>query len=190
MKLNRILVPGILVTTVLLSAPSLSNAEIILAPPPNWQPAPVNNSTVKIWFQNSTNSIFGISTGANSEPNFTLPLAFVAPILAQIIADTGALESTDQLSFGKSNYGYRYFLNLSSLPMEQINATSLMLRDFGISHYVNDDSPLRAMIILTQKHDDLYAILFLSPRQNFDIVLNQIKPTIDSIQLTDFTAAN
>jgi hypothetical protein len=50
------------------------------------------------------------------------------------------------------------------------------------------DVPFKGMFILTQKQGDLYGIFFLSPRENFDFILNEIKPTIDSIQLSNSTA--
>ena len=50
------------------------------------------------------------------------------------------------------------------------------------------DVPFKGMLILTLKRGDLYGIFFLSPRENFDSVLNEIKPTLDSIQLTNSPA--
>ena len=166
----------------LLSTQSLTYAEIKVTPPLNWQPSPGNNSTSVAWFQNSTKSVFAIIEGQDS--NFTLPLAFMAPIAAQFLADSGALESADQLSFGHSNYGFRYFLNLSALPAMKEDAMFVMLNSFGFGHYASADVPMKLMIILTEKHKDLYGILLTSPRENFDSVLNEIKPTIDSIQLS------
>jgi hypothetical protein len=43
------------------------------------------------------------------------------------------------------------------------------------------------MLILTEKHSELYTIIFLSPQDNFDSVLNEINPTMDSIRLTVYT---
>jgi len=40
------------------------------------------------------------------------------------------------------------------------------------------------MLIATQKQDDFYGLGFESVRQNFDSVFKQIKPTLDSIELT------
>ena len=62
------------------------------------------------WFQNSTQSIFAII----KTPAQGFPLSFVAPIFAQAMAEMDLLESSDQISFGQSNFGYRYILNLSS----------------------------------------------------------------------------
>jgi len=39
-------------------------------------------------------------------------------------------------------------------------------------------------LIITQKHKELYAIIFLNPKEKFDSMLNQIQPTLDSIQLS------
>jgi hypothetical protein len=45
------------------------------------------------------------------------------------------------------------------------------------------------MMILTEKQGDLYAISLFSPRENFDSKLNEIQPTIDSIQFTNSTVS-
>lgn len=166
----------------LLLTESLAYAEIKVIPPLNWQPSPSNNSTSVAWFQNSTKSAFVIIKGQDS--NITLPLAFMAPVVAQFLADSGALESADQLSFGHSNYGFRYFLNLSALPAMKEDAMFVMLNSLGFGNYASVDVPMKLMIILTEKHKDLYGILLTSPRDNFDSVLSDIKPTIDSIQLS------
>jgi hypothetical protein len=63
------------------------------------------------WFQNSTRSVFVI---AKSPTAAGFPLFLTAPIFAQVMAEMDLLESSDQISFGKSNFGYRYFLNLTS----------------------------------------------------------------------------
>jgi hypothetical protein len=190
-SLNRILVLIILVATIslLLSSPSLANADIKVTPPPNWQPAPDNNSTRMGWFQNSTKSIFAIGKAPGSFPS--MPLSFVGAIVAQNLLEEGVLESADQLSFGQSNYGYRYMLNLPSFS-NILNSTSNPSISFpemkSMPPFLKDNAPLKGMVILTQKQDDLYMIIFLNPRDNFDSVLNEIKPTIDSIQLTNSTA--
>ena len=49
------------------------------------------------------------------------------------------------------------------------------------------DVPFKGMFILTLKKGDLYGIFFLSPRENFDSTLNELKPTIDSIQFNSPT---
>jgi len=43
------------------------------------------------------------------------------------------------------------------------------------------------MLIVTEKHSELYAIIFLSPKDNFNSVLDEINPTLDSIRLTAYT---
>jgi hypothetical protein len=180
---NKILVPMILVATLsLLFAPSLASAEIkVTPPPPNWQPAPTNNSTSMAWFQNSTKSVFGIMKAPINPP---LPLAFAAPFMGQFLANKGVLESADQLSFGHSNYGYRYILNLNHSSLELLNSSSAVIQEGDY------DVPLKEMWIVTEKQGDIYGIFFGSPRENFDSVLNEIKPFLDSIQLTNSTATN
>jgi hypothetical protein len=174
----------------LLSTQSLANAEIKFTPPLNWQPNPYNNSTAMQWFQNSTGSSFMIIKDPDN-PEF--PLAFGGPLFAQFFADKGILESADQISFGHSNYGYRYFLNISS-PSEFVNSTSALIQmqpsDFSPLTTIpkSHDVSIKIMVILTQKQDELYTITFLSPIEIFDSVLNEIKPTLDSIQLSNSTA--
>ena len=188
--MNKVLLP-ILVIALLISSLSLAYAEIKITPPPNWQPAPINNSTTMVWFQNSTKSVFGI---IKPDLNINSPLLFLAapfmgPFIAQILADQGVLESTDQTSFGKSNFGYRYFVNLSSLS-KALNSSDTLVNKSAISEMLSSgyDVPFKGMLILTLKRGDLYGIFFLSPRENFDSVLNEIKPTLDSIQLTNSPA--
>ena len=41
------------------------------------------------------------------------------------------------------------------------------------------------MLILTEKQGDLYAIVLMSPKESFDNILNEIKPTIDSLRLSN-----
>jgi hypothetical protein len=169
----------------LLSAQSLANAEIKVIPPPNWQPSPYNNSTVMAWFQNSTKSIFAII----KVPEITFPLFFIGPIMAQFFADKDVLASMDQISFGRSNYGYRYFLNLP-LNSTILNFTSNSTQESNFLSMIprGTEVPMKMMLILTQKQDDLYAIIFLSAKENFDSMLNEIKPTLDSIQLSNSTS--
>jgi len=141
MKTNFCIVLMAFVTIILtlLSIQNLAHAEIKVTPPPNWQPSPTNNSTTMIWFQNSTKSVLGI---INPQLNTTSPLLRVLlPLLlpnansfiAQMLADQGVLESTDQTTFGKSNYGYRYFVNvnLSSLS-EVLNSSDTLLNNSAI----------------------------------------------------------
>jgi hypothetical protein len=187
--LNRILIIIILVTTLsLLSATSLANAEIKVTPPTNWQANPTNNSTAMVWFENSTKSVFVIYKVPD---NLAFPLIFVAPFMGQFLTNEGVLESVDQTSFGHSNSGYRYFLNLSS-PSKLLNSSSGLLPEGDVFGRIprEIDVPYKGMLIITEKQGDLYAILFGSPRENFDNVLNEIKPTIDSIQLSNSTATN
>ena len=188
-RLNKVLL-SILVTALLISSLSLAYAEIKITPPPNWQPAPINNSTTMVWFQNSTKSVFGI---IKPQLNIKSPLLFLAapymgPFIAQILADQGVLESTDQTSFGKSNFGYRYFVNLSSLS-KALNSSDTLVNKSHISEMLSSgyDVPFKGMFILTLKKGDLYGIFFLSPRENFDSTLNELKPTIDSIQFNSPT---
>jgi hypothetical protein len=171
----------ILVAVVsLVSCPTLANAEIKVTPPLNWQPSPNNNSTSMIWYQNSTKSIFGI----NKAPDIlSFPLFLAGPFVAQFLTDKGVLESTDQISFGHSNYGYRYILNLSS-PSKLLNSFSGLpqIGSFLTTIPQGYDVPYKGMLILTQKQGNLYAIIFLSPIENFDSILKDIKPSVDSIQ--------
>jgi len=214
MKTNFCIVLMAFVTIILtlLSIQNLAHAEIKVTPPPNWQPSPTNNSTTMIWFQNSTKSVLGI---INPQLNTTSPLLRVLlPLLlpnansfiAQMLADQGVLESTDQTTFGKSNYGYRYFVNvnLSSLS-EVLNSSDTLLNNSAIPGMSPDtllnnsaipgmlssgsDVPFKGMLILALKQGDFYGIFFLSPRQNFDSMMKEIQSTIDSIQLGNSTDA-
>jgi hypothetical protein len=184
--LNRIIVVIILVTTLsLLFAPSLANGEIKVTPPTNWQPDPDNNPDRMWWYQKPTKSTFAI----NKDPaNVSFPLFPVGPIMAQSFADQGILESVDQVTFGHSNYGYRYFLNLTSPSKLAISsygsAQPGSILDLLDKSY---DVPYKGMLILTEKQSDLYAIVLLSPKENFDSIFNQIKPTLDSIHLSNST---
>jgi hypothetical protein len=182
-SLNRILVLIILVATIslLLSSPSLASAEIKVTPPTNWEafPVPTNvSSSLMAWLQNSTKSAFVI---IKFPDELSLPLPLMAPIFALSLADQGMLESMDQIAFGKSNFGYRYFVNTSS------NASITQLPGFA---FIPEErgAPIKGMLILTEKQGDLYAILFRTLRENFDSVLNEIKPTLDSIQFTNSTS--
>ena len=184
---NRILILIVLVTTLsLLSGPSFSFSEIKIeinvTPPLNWEPSPTNNSTTMIWFQNSTKSIFAI---IRAPDDLVFPLFIAGPFMTGYLKYKGVLESADRLTFGHSNYGYRYFLNLSS-PSKLLDSSSGLIpkNEFLSKIPEGYDVPFRGMLILTQKHNDLYAIIFLNPKEKFDSMLNQIQPTLDSIQLT------
>ena len=157
-----------------------ASAEIKVIPPPNWQPAPTNNSTKMGWTQNSTKSAFMI---VKAPDNLVFPLFLVGPMIGQLLADKGILESADQTSFGHSNYGYRYILNVSSLWI-LLNSSGGLIQQNNLLPTKSQvhDFPFKIMLILTQKHNDIYAIIFGSPKHNFEIVQNEIKPTLDSIQ--------
>lgn len=189
--MNRILLPVILVTTFsLLSAPCLAFSEIKdeikVTPPLNWEPSPTNNSTTMVWFQNSTKSVFAI---IKAPDNLAFPLFLVGPFMTEYLKHKGILESADKLTFGQSNHGYRYLLNLSS-PSKLLNSSSGIIpeNDFLRKIPQGYDVPFKGMLILTQKQNELYAIIFLSPKEKFDSILNEIQPTLDSIQLTSYTA--
>lgn len=189
--MNRILISAILVTTFsLLSTPYIAFSEINdgikVTSPLNWEPSPTNNSTTMIWFQNSTKSVFAI---IKAPDNLAFPLFLVGPFMTEYLKHKGILESADQLTFGQSNHGYRYLLNLSS-PSKLLNSSSGIIpeNDFLSKIPPGYDVPFKGMLILTQKQNELYAIIFLSPKEKFDSLLNEIQPTLDSIQLTSYTA--
>jgi len=184
---NRILILIVLVTTLsFLSGPSLSFSEIkneiTVTPPLNWEPSPTNNSTTMIWFQNSTKSIFAITKAPD---DLVFPLFIAGPFMTGYLKYKGVLESADRLTFGHSNYGYRYFLNLSS-PSKLLDSSSGLIpkNEFLSKIPEGYDVPFKGMLIITQKHKELYAIIFLNPKEKFDSMLNQIQPTLDSIQLS------
>jgi hypothetical protein len=208
-------VPLAIITVSLLSCQSLANGEIKITPPPNWQPSPNNNSTAMVWFQNSTKSVFGIvkpqfNTTSTLSPLLRGLLPLILPnansFIAQFLADKGVLVSTDQTTFGKSNYGYRYFVNLNLSSLSNVlNSSDTLVNNSAIpgmpDTLVNNsaiagmlssssDVPFKGMLIITVKQGDFYGIFFLSPRENFDSKLNELKPTLDSIQLTNSTATN
>lgn len=183
--MNNLLIPllsAIFFSFSLLSIQSLVSAEIKLTPP-NWPQPPGNNSTVMGWFQNSTKSAFLILKAPTSDSSFNLPIAFMTPLIGQMFADTGLLEYADQITFGRSNYGYRYFLNLSS-PLDLVKVFPALVMP---SIPKDVDVPFKMMVILTEKRGDLYAIFFLSPTAIFDSKLKEIQPTLDSIQLSNST---
>ena len=189
-KRYRVLILLILVTTLsLLSGPSIAvgeiKNEINVTPPLNWEPNPTNNSTTMIWFQNSTKSVFAI---IKAPDNFVIPLFFVDPFMKGYLKHKGVLEYADKVEFGQGNQGYSYFLNLSS-PSELLNSSSGLIPKNELLREIPQgyDVPFKGMLILTQKHNDLFAIIFLNPKEKFDSMLNQIKPTLDSIQLTSYT---
>jgi hypothetical protein len=185
--LNKLLVPILLALTFsLLLTQSLANAEIKVTPPLNWQPTPNNNSTSMIWYQNSTKSVIGI----NKIPdNLAFPLFLVGPLVSHFLESKAVLASADKISFGHNNSGYRYFLNLSS-PSKLLDSFSGLpqVGSFLPSIPEGYDVPYKGMLILTQKQDQLYAILLLSPKENFNSILKEIKPTLDSIELSNSTA--
>ena len=159
--------------------------EIEVIPPTNWKPNDTNNSTSMIWFQNSTKSVFAI---IKAPDKLTFPLFLAGPFMTEYLKYKGLLESSDQLNFGINNHGYRYFLNLSS-PSTLLDSSSGLIpaKDFLQEIPEGYDIPYKGMIILTEKHGELFAIIFLNPKDNFESVLNKIKPSLDSIQLTAYT---
>jgi hypothetical protein len=163
---------------------NFARAEITVTPPSNWQANPANNSTAMAWLENSTKSVFVIYKVPTS---LSFPIIFVGPFMSQFLANQGVLESADQTSFGHGNQGYQYLLNLSSPKL--LNSSSGLLPEGGVFGKIpkETDVPYKGMLIITEKQGNLYAILFGSPKESFDHVLNMIKPTIDSIQLNNFT---
>ena len=95
-----------------------------------------------------------------------------------LICQKGRIER-GRISFGQSNYGYRYSLNISS-PSKFLNSFSGLpqIGSFLTAIPEGYNVPYKGMLILTEKQDGLYAIVFLSPKENFDSVLNEIKPTL------------
>ena len=189
--MNRIVISAILVTTFsILSAPYISfseiNNEIKVTPPLNWEPSPTNNSTTMIWFQNSSKSVFAI---IKAPDNLPIPLFFVDPFMKGYLKHKGLLEYADEVDFGHANQGYRYILNLSS-PSELLDSSSGIIpkNEFLREIPQGYDVPFKGMLILTQKHNDLFAIIFLNPKEEFDSMLSEIQPTLDSIQLTSYTS--
>ena len=182
--MSRTVLLMILVTAFsILAGTSFANGEIKVTPPSNWQASPTNNSTAMAWFQNSTKSVFVIYKVPD---NLSFPLILVGPFMSQFLTNQGALESVDQISFGNNNYGYRYFLNLSS-PSKLMNSSSDLFPEGGVFGKIpkETDVPYKGMLIISEKQGDLYAILFGSPSKNFDSVLNKIKTSLDSIQLNN-----
>jgi hypothetical protein len=49
----------------------------------------------------------------------------------------------------------------------------------------SQDVPIKVMVILTQKHNEAYTIQVLTPSELFEPILNELKPTIDSIEVTN-----
>ena len=177
------------ITFSLLSAPSIAVSEIKneikVTPPLNWEPNPTNNSTSMIWFQNSTKSVFAI---IKAPDNLGIPLFLVGPFMTGYLKYKDILEYSDKVTFGHSNLGHRYFLNLSS-PSKLLNSSSVLIpkNDFLSEIPQGYDVPFKGMLILTQKQDDLFAIIFLNPKEKFDSMLKEIQPTLDSIELTPYT---
>ena len=180
-RLKTLLILMFFAIIALLLTPTFASAEIKVSPPPNWQAAPNNNSTSMVWFQNSTKSVIGIKKAPDI---LSFPLFLAGPFVTQFLADKGVLESADQVTFGHSNSGYRYFLNLSS-PSKLLDSFSGLPQIGSFLPTIPEgyDVPYKGMLILTQKQGDLYAIVLLSPNENFDSMANQIKPTLDSIEL-------
>lgn len=181
MNLKFILI-GFLTLLSLLAFSYTVKAEISVIGPPNWQPSSINNSTYMIWFQNSTKSLFLVGS-----QNTTLPLFLFSGFFGQVLAQIDVLESTDQISFGKSNFGYRYVLDLSRYPSNTTSLTpSVNIGGdiFRLFKSVPQGTHFKALMILTQKYNQLYTIGLLTPLENFDTVSNEIKPSLDSIKIT------
>ena len=157
-----------------------TDADISIKEPLNWQASPNNNSTSMVWFQNSTQSMFTIT---KIPLRFNVGLFLIVDVMAQAMAESGMLESIDQITFGHSNFGYKFVLNGSS-P----NATSEVPTKYGSYSLPNSPfngmGPMKASIILSQKYNDTYGIALMSPRDNFEGISNEIKPTLDSIKIT------
>jgi len=138
-----------------------------------------------IWFQNSTKSVFAI---IKAPDNLPIPVFFIDPFMTGYLKYKGVLEDADTVEFGHGNQGYRYFLNLSS-PSELLNSSTGLIpkNEFLQEIPQGYDVPFKGMLILTQKHNDIFAIIFLNPKDEFDSMLNEIQPTLDSIQLTNYT---
>ena len=188
--MNKVLIMlALVITFLLLLAPSLAvgeiKNEIKVTPPLNWEPSPTNNSTSMIWFQNSTKSVFAI---IKAPDNSGIPLFLVGPFMTGYLKYNDILEYSDQVTFGHSNLGHRYFLNLSS-PSKLLNSSSGLIpkNDFLSEIPQGYDIPFKGMLILTQKQDGLFAIIFLNPKEKFDSMLKEIQPTLDSIELTPYT---
>ncbi|HEY7226987.1 MAG TPA: hypothetical protein VH481_02560 [Nitrososphaeraceae archaeon] len=162
---------------------NFASAEITVIPPSRWQANPTNNSTALAWLENSTKSVLVVY---KVPEDLSFPLMFVGPFMSQFLANQGVLESVDQASFGNGSHGYRYFLNLSS-PSKLMNASSGLAPEGGVFGKIpkGTDVPYKGMLIITEKQGNLYAILFASPKDSFDFVLNGIKTTIDSIHFTN-----
>jgi len=92
-RLKTLLILMFFAIIALLLTPTFASAEIKVSPPPNWQPAPNNNSTSMVWFQNSTKSVIGIKKAPDI---LSFPLFLAGPFVTQFLADKGVLESADQ----------------------------------------------------------------------------------------------
>ncbi len=156
-----------------------ANADISIKEPPNWQASPRNNFTNMAWFQNSTQSILLIT----KTPSGSFPLSLIASIFAQAMAEMDLLESSDQISFGQSNFGYRYILNISSI-VQNVSSFMQNLTSTTIQTPFHLPKSMKAMVILSQKHGENYGVVLMTPTNNFDAVINEIKPTLDSIKIT------
>ena len=198
--MNKLLGVVILVAAVsLVFSPSLANAEINLIPPPsNWEPDLGNYWGLKWWYQDSTNSGFVIMKLPTDQFPAGVPhkeaqslfsnLSKLAPKFSKDLAKRGFLNSTEQITFGHNNSGYRYFLNV--LHPIKYNKYTDSPREGSIGYWMrhSPDVPFKLMFILTEKQGELYLIFFGSPIENFDSKLSELKPTLDSIELTNSTA--
>jgi hypothetical protein len=97
------------------------------------------------------------------------------------------LEHSDTVTFGHSNLGHRYFLNLSSSKLLNSSSGLIPKNDFLREIPQGYDVPFKGMLILTLKQDDMFAIIFLNPKEKFDSMLKEIQATLDSIELTPYT---
>jgi hypothetical protein len=157
---------GILTVPILFYS---ANADLSIKEPPTWQASPQKNSTTMVWFQNSTKSVFVISK----------PLFPSAPLATKLFAELGLLESFDHILFGQSNFGHRYIVNLNS------TGGNLSSSPFQVPFQL--EGPMKIMVISTQKDGEIYEFALISPRNNFDAVLNEIKPTLDSVKIMKST---
>jgi len=118
-----------------------------------------------IWFQNSTKSVIGIKKA----PDFlSFPLFLAGPYLTQFFSDKGILESADQITFGHSNSGYRYFLNLSS-PSKLLDSFSGLpqVGSFLPTLPEGYDVPYRGILILTQNQCEIVCDSNAEPKREF-----------------------
>lgn len=182
-------------TFSLVSIQNFAYAGIKVSPPSGWEAMPFNdNKDLMAWHKNSSNGSFGIIKVPEDDPSSTIstasPIAIAGPIIAEAYNATGMLESTDQISFGQGNFGFRYFLNMRS-PSELLNSSAVadaqpssIAKLQGLVDKGYADIHIKEMQILTESQDGLYFIMLVAPRENFDSVLKEIQPTIDSIEFS------